>query len=305
MNTGNPGKEALYFAKEFLSNQVARFAPGIYTELTHKTGRGDAGTDPLQTAYYFLQCFHDYQKQLDLPGDAVADYLHDKEILEYGPGDTLCMALLLYAHGARRVTCVDRFPLSRLSANNISAYYHLLNMLPAGPRERALSAFKDKDMVSSGFDPAAIVYQIAPDGLAGNGGAYDLILSRAVLEHVNNLEETMRDIKRNLKPGSLSIHKVDLKSHGLDRHTEFDFLTRRPLVYQLMYGHKGCPNRWRVNKYRELAEQAGLHLRSLAPTGRLPPDKVKRVYPEAARHFGNISPDEFSWLGFWMILEHA
>ena len=126
-----------------------------------------------------------------------------------------------------------------------------------------------------------------------------------MLEHANDLEETRRDIKRTLKPGGLSIHKVDLKSHGLDRHTEFDFLTRRPLVYRLMYSHKGCPNRWRVNKYRELAEKVGLRLKSLTPTGRLAADKVKRIYPEAAPHYGNISPDEFSWLGFWMTLEHA
>ena len=304
MNTGNPSQETLYFVKQLLSNQVARFAPGIYTHLTSKTGRGDAGTDPLKTAYYFLQCFRDYQEQLDLPGDTVGDYLQGKEVLEYGPGDTLCMALLLYAYGARRVTCVDRFPLSRLSANNIGAYHHLLNTLPAGPRDRAQSAFKQKNQVTSGFDPAAIAYKVTPNGLAGSG-SYDLILSRAVLEHVNNLEETMRDIKRNLKPGGISIHKVDLKSHGLDRYTDFDFLTRRPLAYRLMYSHKGCPNRWRVNKYRELAKQAGLELRALTPTGHLPPDKVKRIYPQAARQFGNISPDELSWLGFWMTLEHA
>lgn len=305
MNTGNFSKDALHFARQVLSNQVARFAPEIYANLTRKTGRGDSVTEPLQMVYYFLECFRDYQEQLDLPGDAVADYLQGKNILEYGPGDTLCMALLLYAHGASRVDCVDRFPLSRLTANNIGAYYHLLNTLPAGPRERAQSAFKHKNLVSSGFNPAAITYRVTPDGLAGNGGSYDLILSRAVLEHVNDLEETMRDIKRNLKPGGLSIHKVDLKSHGLDRHADFDFLTRRPLVYRLMYSHKGCPNRWRVNKYRELAEKVGLRLRALTPTGRLEADKVKRVYPEAARHFGDISPDEFSWLGFWMTLEHA
>ncbi|HEX6733658.1 MAG TPA: methyltransferase domain-containing protein, partial [Azonexus sp.] len=231
MNTGHPGKEALHFAKEFLSNQVARFAPKIYADHTRKTGRGDAGTDPLKTAYYFLQCFNDYQEQLDLPRDAVGDFLRGKDILEYGPGDTLCMALLFYAHGARQVSCVDRFPLSRLSVNNIAVYHQLLGALPAEQRDRAQSAFNMKGLVTSGFDPAAISYKVTRDGLAGANGGYDLILSRAVLEHVNNLAETMRDIKRNLRPRGLSIHKVDLKSHGLDRHTDFDFLTRRPLVY--------------------------------------------------------------------------
>lgn len=304
MNTVNPGKEVLHFARQVLANQVARFAPKVYAGLSRKTGRGDSCTDPAKTAYYFLRCFADYQEQLDLPRHGVADFLRGKEILEYGPGDTLCMALLFHAYGARRITCVDRFPLARLTANNIAIYRHLLEMLPAEPRARAGAAFNEHGVPASGFAPEAISYRVTRNGLAGKGGGYDLVISRAVLEHVNNLEETMRDIKRNLKPGGLAIHKVDLRSHGLDRHSEFDFLARRPLVYKLMYGHKGCPNRWRVNKYRELADKVGLRLRSLMPTGRLPPEKVRRIHAQAASRFGDISADEFSWLGFWMTLEH-
>lgn len=35
----------------------------------------------------------------------------------------------------------------------------------------------------------------------------------------------MLDIQRSMKAGGLSVHQVDLKSHGLDRYAAFDFLT--------------------------------------------------------------------------------
>ena len=35
----------------------------------------------------------------------------------------------------------------------------------------------------------------------------------------------MLDIQRSMKAGGLSVHQVDLKSHGLDRYVAFDFLT--------------------------------------------------------------------------------
>ncbi len=301
----NAGKDAFYFANEFLSNQFARFAPKLYIDLTHKNGRGDDVVPASEIANYFIHCFADYQEQLGLKGIALNKYLVDKTVLEYGPGDTLCMALLMYAHGAKRVRCVDRFPLSSLSEKNIEVYRHLINSLNSGERTRAYDAFNERGNPRSGFNPEAISYQVTKDGLSGAHAEYDLIISCAVLEHVNSLEETMLDIKHALKPAGLAIHRVDLKSHGLDRHSDFDFLACPPLFYELMYSHKGVPNRWRVNKYRELAEKSKLSIKKLTPTGRIDQDKVEKIYRKVAKNFGDISPDEFSWLGFWMHLQHT
>lgn len=299
------GKDAVYFAHELLSNQFARFAPKLYIDLTHKNGRGDDVTPPAQIADYFIQCFANYQEQLGLKGSDLNKYLVNKVVLEYGPGDTMCMALLMYAHGAKRVRCVDRFPLSKLSEKNIEVYHHLINSLNSAERSRAYDAFNERGNPKSGFNPEAISYQVTKDGLSGAHAEYDLIISCAVLEHVNSLDQTMLDIKNALKPAGLAIHRVDLKSHGLDRHTDFDFLACPPIFYELMFSHKGVPNRWRVNKYRELAEKSKLSIKKLIPTGRIELDKVENIYRKVAKNFGDISLDEFSWLGFWMHLEHC
>jgi hypothetical protein len=71
-----------------------------------------------------------------------------------------------------------------------------------------------------------------------------------------------------------------------------------------MYGHKGFPNRWRVDKYRELAAGAGLRVRHLKATGRLDQEKIGIVRPKLATALRGLDAGELAWTGFWMVLEH-
>lgn len=304
MYTENLKRDVLLFIKAFLSNQLARFSPKLYISLTGETGRGEQQKHTHQIADYFIDCFHDYWAQLQLNDKQVKTYLKGKTILEYGPGDILGVALLMYAYGAETVHCIDQFPLSHMSDENVSVYIRLLDSLSNIERERAGHAFNEKGNPSSGFNPEIITYKITKKGLSDTSQLYDLIISRAVLEHVHNLEETLLDIKQCLKKNGLSIHKVDLKSHGLDRYTEFDFLTWPNIYYKLMYKHKGFPNRWRVNKYRELIDKSDLYLKNIYPTGQIEQEKVNIIYPKISEELNPISIEELSWKGFWMHLEH-
>lgn len=305
MYSENLGKDVILFCRAFLSNQFARFSPKLYVNLTHQTGRGGEEEGASGVANYFVECFHDYRKQLGLSEKEFQSYLNGKEILEYGPGDILGVALLFYAYGAKTVHCVDRFPLSKMSKTNRDVYIQLVNSLGGKQRERAENAFKDKGDPEGGFGTDAIRYNVTPSGLSEATRKYDLIISRAVLEHVDDLEAKMLDIKRSMRNDGLSLHKVDLESHGLDRYIDFDFLTWPRPVYEWMYGHKGFPNRWRVNTYKELAERSNLRVKTLIPTGRLPQEKLDAVILKVAKEFRRLSPEELSWQGFWMHLEHA
>lgn len=305
MYTENLPKDALLFAKAVFSNQVARFLPSLYVKLTHQTGRGHQEEDAAQIADYYSRCFIDYIDRLNSEQKTNIDrYLRGKKVLEYGPGDILGVALLMYTHGVECVDCVDRFPLNKISEKNLEVYRILLESLKGKERVRAESAFKDRGLPESGFNPSAINYSVRPDGLTGETKKYDLIISRAVLEHVNNLESTILDISNALKTGGVAIHEVDLKSHGLDRYQAFDFLTWPEMLYKLMYGYKGFPNRWRVNRYKELVEKSGLRFVKLIPTGTLEVEKLDLIRPKMARLFRPVPSEELSWLGFWMVLEH-
>jgi SAM-dependent methyltransferase len=297
--------DVVLFCKAVCSNQIARFAPALYVRLTGETGRGEEEADDAAVADYFIRCFDDYFDALGVAADARTSFLAGKRVLEYGPGDILGVALLFHAYGAARVQCVDRFPLTRLSPRNVRIYRELLARLPEGPRARAARAFAVPGEPESGFDSAAIAYTVTPDGLAGQPGAFDLVISRAVLEHVNDLPATVADIAASLAPGGLSVHEVDLRSHGLDRYRVFDFLTWPDALYRVMYGRKGFPNRWRVDKYRELFARSGLAIRVLRPTGTVSPDELAPIVPRLPARLRDVSPHELGWLGFWAVLEPA
>jgi len=305
MYTENTGKDLILFCKAFTSNQLAKFAPKMYVNLTHQTGRGAEKEDAMKIANYFIECFHDYRKQLGFTDPQIEQYLKDKVILEYGPGDILGIAILFYAYGAKIVHCVDRFPLSNMSSKNIDVYTCLLNSLNSVQRKRVETSFKEIGDIRSGFNDNCIKYEVTKNGLSGVSNKYDLIISRAVLEHVNNLEETMLDIKLGMKSDGISLHQVDLKSHGLDRYIDYDFLTWPTYIYKLMYNHKGFPNRWRVNKYKELAESSGLHIKKLTHTGQLDLQGLSVISRNASKEFEHIPLEELSWLGFWIYLEHV
>ena len=305
MYTENRAKDVALFAKAVLSNQLARFAPAAYMRLTRQTGRGEAPQSPAQVADYFFRCFHDYGRALDLGKQEFAAFLKNKAVLEYGPGDILGVALLLYAHGASKVHCFDRFPLHQASQHNLQAYERLLASLDGRERERAARAFNEPGKPASGFDPSAIGYFVSKDGLCGASHEYDLVVSRAVLEHVGNLPGTVRDVARALKPDGVSVHEVDLRSHGLDRYRSFDFLTWPEPLYRLMFSKKGFPNRWRANTYRALIEGSGLRIRKFQPTARLACEEVALIEPHVPAALRGASHEELSWMGFWMVIEPA
>ena len=305
MYTENIGQDGYRFAKALLTNQMARFAPKLYLSLMHETGRGDSEAAPAATADYFFRCFNDYGQHLGLDGDQFACFLQGKAVLEYGPGDVLGVALLMYANGADFVHCVDRFPRKKISTKNIDIYNKILDRLGSEQRNRAIHAFNECGDPGSGFKPSIINYAVTTDGLIGRKSAYDLIVSRAVLEHVNHLESTILDNAQALRPDGVAIHNVDLKSHNLDRYRPFDFLTWPESAYRLMNSHKGRPNRWRVDKYRECVARSGLRFKALAHTGKLNDEEIDRIRPNLATNFRNLPTEELTWLGFWMVLEQA
>lgn len=302
MYSESPLRDVLLFVRACLTNLVARFAPAAYVRLTQQTGRGAGEDSPEQVAGYFIRCFDDYRLQLGLTPAAFAELVRGKRVLEYGPGDVLGTALLFHAYGSGPVHCVDRFPLQNLSDKNAQVYQALIQLLPPLSRERALQAFVVPGEPRSGLRRECVDYRVTSDGLAREPGAYDLVVSRAVLEHVNSLPATLDDVATCLAPGGVSIHNVDLRSHNLDRYRPFDFLTWPEPLYRLMYSHKGFPNRFRPDAYRSLLQRTGLTVVSMKPTARLAPEDVERIRPKVAGAFKGTSSEDLSWLGFWLFL---
>lgn len=284
-----------------ITNQIARYAPNLYVRVTKQTGRGAEDEAVSEVGEYFQSCFDDYFEKLGIGPHERADFLRGKRILEYGPGDVPGVAILMVAHGAEQVVCVDRFQLVHMTEKNIDIVRTMLAQLPAAVRHRAHLCFKHKADPASGFNETHIRYLIRPSGLSGLHSSVDLIISRAVLEHVNDLHASFRDMYTALKPGGTAIHLVDLKSHGLHRKNPLDFLSWSPWLWSLMYSAKGVPNRLRVNTYRQAVTDSGLQLISLTSTMSALPAHLREVRPALAKPFRTLTDEDLSCLGFWLV----
>ena len=290
------------FGRAVLTNQLARLAPRVYLGLTGRTGRRDEPKSTAQTADYFRRCFVDYTAKLGVAESDWADYFSGKVVLEYGPGDMPGVALLIYAYGAARVVCVDRFPLMAWSQKNLAVIADLVAGLPSAQRQRIEQAFSEPRNPKSGFKPGTVDYQITESGLSNLQSSVDLILSRAVLEHVNDLDATFSDMFRALRPGGIALHRVDLKSHGLHRQNELDFLAWPASAWDLMFSEKGAPNRWRIDRYRDIIERSAFDVVLMEPTSLAPAETVREVRPHLAPVFATVSDEDLAWLGFWVLL---
>lgn len=293
---------AVRFLRATVTNQLARVAPRLYVQWTGQTGRGpsDAETSGDITGY-FVECFRDYFRTLGIAESEISQWLKDKVLLEYGPGDLPGVAILMIAHGAKKVYCVDRFPLLSMSEKNIDAVEALLETLGCKERARAGACFRDHGRPGSGFATDRIEYLIRDGGLSGLEEKVDVVISRAVLEHVNDVEATFVDMSKALRPSGLAVHQVDLRSHGLHCDNPLDFLAWPGWMWTCMYSNKGSPNRWRVNHYRNVLAASDLEVDTLEPTLRADERDIRRVRPRLAKPFRSLSDDELSWLGFWLV----
>jgi|GEM_PF-3389167 len=132
---------AFRFARAALTNQIALLFPRLYIKLTRQTGRGSGEESFDDIAEYFHLCFHEYFERLAITPERIPRFLIGKHLIEYGPGDFPGVAILMYAWGAEKIYCVDRFPMMVFSEKNIAALRRLLDCLPPEQKLRANHCF--------------------------------------------------------------------------------------------------------------------------------------------------------------------
>lgn len=291
-------------ARAIATNQIAWLAPRQYIRLTGQTGRGAAEAESAEDiAQYFFQCYDAYLDEMRVERSARGLWAAGKTVLEYGPGDVPGVALLMVGHGAEKVFCVDRFPMLRLSPKNVRVIEYLMERAEQGQRRRMEQCFVRPGNPASGWAGGRIEYIVDPRGLSGLSAVADLAISRAVLEHVNDLAATFKDIERALKPGGKSVHLVDLKSHGLHIDERLDFLSWPGWLWRLMYSAKGVPNRVRPDGYRRALGMTRLTIQSIEPTEEVEQAEIAAVRSKLAKEFRYLGDEDLAWLGFWLSLE--
>jgi SAM-dependent methyltransferase len=213
---------------------------------------------PAERVAYSRTAFESYREN----GGLEAGELEGLRVLELGPGEDLCNALRFIAAGAAKVTCIDRFEFRVDPAWEQEVYRLLLDEVGEAGRRRLGPVLGADGTLNRDSPLLEVVRGVGIEAGAEHLGeaASDLIVSVAVLEHVYDLEASLRAMDRLLAPGGLMVHWVDLRDHGMftngGRHP-LEFLTIGERTYHLMTSHAGAPNRERIGAYRALLDALG------------------------------------------------
>ena len=272
---------------------------------------------------YIDRVFRDY---LSYGGLDEAD-LAGKRVLELGPGDNFGVALRFIAAGAEQVVALDKFYSWRDPEQQRAIYTALLDSLPAGQRERAEGAISLAGDVEP--DPERIRYVYGTGIEEGDKlfdhEAFDLIVSRAVLEHLYDTDASLDAMDRLLAPGGLMLHKVDFRDHGMFSgfgHNPLTFLTIPRRVWRWMSYHSGRPNRRLIDWYRRKLDALGYEDARLLTTHlvaqeaevephreRVPREDwpretgevIEAVRPKLASDYRDLPDDDLAVQGIFMI----
>lgn len=188
--------------------------------------------------------------------------LQGKRVLELGPGEDFGVALLFLAFGAERVMTIDKFHVE--GDRDRCRQVCLLLREHLNPQER--TRFDAAVGVHRGVEVnPSVLARVSGIGIeqavTSLGGArFDLILSRAVLQEVDDPDVAFTVMDTALAPGGLFAHKVDLRDYGM--FTDYGmhpltFLTVPDRWYRWMTQGVGMPNRRLVDYYTEKMAELG------------------------------------------------
>lgn len=232
-----------------------RFKSGDYGTTDGTTHTGKTVSESLD---YINHVFDDYIKYSDITH---VD-LREKKILEIGPGDNLGVALMFLAWGAAQVVCLDKFFSRRDSQQQRSIYEQLQLQLGDNSGQLVDTAIALNTGTEIAQDKLRYIYGhgIEEADHLFEPKFFDLIVSRAVLEVVYDIDTAFSAMDRLLAPGGLMLHKIDFRDLGVfgryGMHP-LTFLTIPDSIYKLMAVDSGKPNRKLINYYRQKMTELG------------------------------------------------
>ena len=197
-----------------------------------------------------------------------SERLRGARVLELGPGDNFGIPLAFLGDGAEHVATIDRFISWRDEAQQLEIYKAMFERMGDEQQRRAERALRRREPIE--FDPA-LLQVIEGTGVEEatsllERGGFDLIVSRAVLEHVSDVRASFDAMDALLRPGGLMAHKIDFRVHGLfteGGRLPLTFLTVPDRLYTWMGANSGLPNRHLAGWYRSEMERREYEARLL------------------------------------------
>ncbi|MDD4736008.1 MAG: methyltransferase domain-containing protein [Kiritimatiellae bacterium] len=219
--------------------------------------------DAVENARYAMHMVQEYEKALGGSWN-----LRDATIVELGPGPFKAVALILIGKGAKKVIGFDKYGFAVDSVYERQLYQAVVDLVPPEEKINIRKVLDDNGGFKKRWEQFIDFRYGARLGevLVDCRGEVDWILSRSVLEYMDDLPGVMRSCAEMLKPDGRMIHKVDLRDDGMFSEAglhPLTFLTIPGNIYRMMISHTYRPRRWRVEDYMKAFEMSGFFVEFL------------------------------------------
>ena len=107
----------------------------------------------------------------------------------------------------------------------------------------------------------------------------DMIISQAVMEHVDDIEFAYGEMYRWLKKGGIISHQIDFKAHEMTKEWDGHFYLKQGIWNVLAHGRKYPINRLPISAHIAAIQNAGFEIRNIIPVVNKSnfPDKFPQV----------------------------
>jgi len=217
---------------------------------------------------------------LDIIGGA--SQVKGKRVCEIGPGSCRATQIMLAYLAAEGVDMVEPKPISR-PVNDEDVLSLLIARGLLSPSD--VEAQRSVGSIASGVK-SMVTWPCYAERL-DVVERWDLVLSYAALEHVEDLHGFMRACWRGLKSGGSMHHMVDLSGHGVleDPVPPLDFQTYPGWLWRLMYPVGQRVTRRHAREYVAAARDVGFDAVVLRPDRTAPPEYVDWMWRHFNGHF--------------------
>jgi len=181
-----------------------------------------------------------------------------KDILELGPGKNFGSTLIFGCLGAR-VALSDLYLSSWDSEYHPLFYRHLLEALPKNFPKADRAPLRRIVELGAYSQSVLRTYHRKAENLSGiDSKSYDVVISNAVLEHVEDPQSAAREMMRVTRPGGFGIHQIDFRDHrDFSKPLEYLLLSRAEFSRYFVYAQGSCGNRWRQSDFINVFNEAG------------------------------------------------
>lgn len=219
--------------------------------------------------------------------------INNNVVLELGPGADLGVGLYLLFKGASQYNALDVNNLvSNVPQEFYDHFFKLLNMngrynkeiiflqsqleLTRKNKKDRLNYICRKDFSFSDFENKSI----------------DLVFSQAAFEHFDNVEETVCQLSRVAKSGTVLIAEIDLKTHSRwIRDKDPLNIYRYGQSFYKLCKFRGTPNRIRPFQYEQIFKKYGWKNIQSIPKTVLDNAYLKKVVESLDKSFKHVQND--------------